>query len=108
MEPAGVAGDAPRRRRRLANDSPRRLLVFALCAGSAHAERRYIVRDILGLSSLNLSCLLLGCSVERALGDPLGQVFLITTPLGIDLLPLAGGLLRSSASCTSKWTSSRR
>jgi subtilisin family serine protease len=62
-------------RRRLAAS----VLALALCASSASAERRYIVRDLLGLSGLLNSCLLLGCSVERGLGDPTGQLFLIVT-----------------------------
>jgi thermitase len=46
-----------------------------------------IVRDTLGLSHLNLQCLLLGCKVQYGLGDPSNQLFLVTTSL---LNPIAG------------------
>ena len=38
---------------------------------------RYIVRDTLGVSGLNLTCSLLGCQVIRGIGDPNGQLFVI-------------------------------
>src|SRR5438270_4352218 len=41
---------------------------------------RLIVRDSLGLGGLNLTCLLVGCTVQRGLGDPSGQLFLVTIP----------------------------
>ena len=41
---------------------------------------RLIVRDTLGLGGLNLTCLLAGCSVQQGLGDPSGQLFLVTVP----------------------------
>ena len=56
------------------------LLLTALCAPAAQAQTRLIVRDSLGLPGLNLSCLLTGCKVVRGLGDPKGQLFLITFP----------------------------
>ena len=59
-------------------------LVLALCAASASAEKRFIVRDALGLWGLTRSCSLLGCNVVRGLGDPLGQLFLVTTPDRVD------------------------
>jgi len=49
-------------------------------APAAQAQTRLIVRDSLGLSGINLTCLLLGCNVVRGLGDPQGQLFLITFP----------------------------
>ena len=49
------------------------LLLTAFCAPPAEAQARLIVRDSLGLSSLNLTCLLTGCQVVRGLGDPQGQ-----------------------------------
>ncbi len=69
------------------------VLVLAFGTGSAHAERRYIVRDTLGLTGLTGSCLILGCTVERALGDPLGQLFLVTTPIETDVVSFIGALL---------------
>src|SRR6266481_4848282 len=56
------------------------LLLTAFCAPDAQAQARLIVRDSLGLGSLNLTCLLTGCQVVRSLGDPQGQLFLITFP----------------------------
>jgi subtilisin family serine protease len=56
------------------------LVLVALCAPSAQAQTRVVVRDSLGLPGLNLSCALLGCNVVRGLGDPQGQLFLVTFP----------------------------
>jgi len=56
------------------------VVVAAFCAPSAEAQTRLIVRDSLGLPSLNLTCLLTGCKVVGGLGDPNGQLFLITFP----------------------------
>jgi len=56
------------------------LLLSPLCAPSAHAQTRLVVRDSLGLSGINLTCLALGCNVSYGLGDPQGQLFLVTFP----------------------------
>src|SRR5437588_3740490 len=56
------------------------LLLIALCAPPAQAQARLVVRDSLGLSGINLTCLLLGCNVVRGLGDPQGQPFLVYFP----------------------------
>jgi subtilisin family serine protease len=56
------------------------LLLIPLCAPPAQAQSRLVVRDSLGLSGLNLTCLLLGCNVVRGLGDPQGQLFLVYFP----------------------------
>ena len=56
------------------------LVVTTLCAPSAEAQTRLIVRDSLGLPALNLTCLLTGCKVVGGLGDPNGQLFLVTFP----------------------------
>jgi hypothetical protein len=60
------------------------LVLLAVCGQPAHAETRYIVRDILGLKALNLSCLLTGCSVLGSIGDPSGQLFIVTTKDSVD------------------------
>src|SRR5258708_29217702 len=60
------------------------LLLIAL-SGAASAQPRFIVRDTLGSGALQLVCSLLGCHVQYGLGDPLGQVFLVTGPLGSTL-----------------------
>jgi subtilisin family serine protease len=56
------------------------LLLSAFCAPAAQAQTRLIVRDSLGLPGINLICLLTGCNVVRGLGDPNGQLFLVTLP----------------------------
>src|ERR1700722_16805452 len=56
------------------------LLLTAFCAPAAQAQTRLIVRDSLGLPGLNLTCLLTGCKVVGGLGDPNGQLFLVTFP----------------------------
>lgn len=65
-----------------------RMLLLAGCllgALPAGAATRLIVRVGGGLLSLQPICALLGCTVQYGLGDPLGQVFLVTS--GSDLLP---------------------
>ena len=64
------------------------LMLFTFFAPAAQAQTRVIVRDSLGLSSLNLTCLLLGCKVDYGLGDPQGQLFLVEVPLNLSLLTL--------------------
>ncbi len=56
------------------------LLLSAFCAPAAQAQTRLIVRDSLGLPGVNLTCLLTGCKVVTGLGDPNGQLFLVTFP----------------------------
>jgi subtilisin family serine protease len=56
------------------------LLLMPLLSPQAEAQARLVVRDSLGLRGLNLTCLLLGCNVVRGLGDPQGQLFLVTFP----------------------------
>ena len=64
------------------------ILLATLSAPAAQAQTRLIVRDTLGLNSLNLTCVLLGCKVNYSLGDPQGQLFLVTIPTGSLLSPL--------------------
>ena len=56
------------------------VLLTTFCAPAAQAQTRLIVRDSLGLPGLNLTCLLTGCKVVTGLGDPNGQLFLVTFP----------------------------
>jgi subtilisin family serine protease len=56
------------------------LLLVSACAPPAQAQTRLIVRDSLGLPGLNLTCLLTGCKVVQGLGDPKGQLFVVTFP----------------------------
>src|ERR1041385_9307240 len=69
------------------------LLLASLAAPAAQAETRLLVRDSLGLPGINLTCLLTGCKVVTGLGDPDGQLFLVTFPSVLD--PVTG-LLRLS------------
>jgi hypothetical protein len=73
-------------------------LVALLSATPARGDNRIIVRSTLSLQALNTACnhLLLAriCTVVGGLGDPLGQVFLITGPLDVNgLLNLVGNPL---------------
>src|SRR5438874_6922869 len=55
------------------------LLGGLLGGGGLLATNRYIVRDTQGLLGLNLTCLLFGCKVLEGIGDPNGQLFVVTT-----------------------------
>jgi subtilisin family serine protease len=44
----------------------------------ANAQQGIIVRDALGSAGINATCLLLNCQVSPNLGDPQGQLFLVT------------------------------
>jgi subtilisin family serine protease len=79
------------RYRRLALLAGLLLLLSSLFAPAAQAQTRLIVRDSLGLPGINLTCLLTGCNVVTGLGDPDGQLFLVTFPAILD--PVTG-LLR--------------
>jgi subtilisin family serine protease len=56
------------------------VLIVPMCVPQAEAQARLIVRDSLGLQGINLTCLLLGCQVGNNLGDPQGQLFVVTFP----------------------------
>ncbi|MEJ7606560.1 MAG: S8 family serine peptidase, partial [Bryobacteraceae bacterium] len=62
----------------------KRLLTFgatwALFVGGLSATQNYIVRTTATETLLRTSCATLGCSVVYGLGDPSGQVFLMTIP----------------------------
>ena len=60
------------------------LMISLLAAPAAQAQARLVVRDSLGLPGLNLTCLLLGCQVGQGLGDPQGQLFVVTFPSILD------------------------
>lgn len=59
---------------------PAAVFLLALAA-PARADNRIIVRSTLGLPGLQNLCLLQNCTVVGSLGDPLNQLFLLTTPL---------------------------
>src|SRR5437764_8000512 len=62
------------------------LLIFLLFFGAlnAAADTRIIVRNSLGSLAMNTTCLLLGCKVQRGLGDPNAQLFLVTVPSALN------------------------
>ncbi len=61
------------------------LFVFCfLSARTAVADNRFVVRDTLGLTSLQNLCLPLACTVVRTLDGALGQLFLVTASNIID------------------------
>jgi subtilisin family serine protease len=60
------------------------LMLSLLAAPAAQAQTRLVVRDSLGLPGLNLTCLLLGCQVKQSIGDPQGQLFVVTFPSLLD------------------------
>ena len=74
------------------------LLLGGLWPARASADNRFIVRTTLDLQTLQTVCnpplLPPLCTVVQGLGDPLGQLFLITSPLSLgDLLDLPGNPL---------------
>lgn len=54
------------------------LLLILTALPQANAQQGIIVRDVLGATGLNASCLALNCKVALSLGDPQGQLFLVT------------------------------
>jgi subtilisin family serine protease len=54
------------------------LILLAAAATPSAAQQQIIVRDQFGISGLNTTCLILNCKVSLSLGDPSGQLFLIT------------------------------
>src|SRR5690348_10457548 len=55
------------------------LLGGLLGGGGLLPTTRYIVRDTKGLLGLNLTCLVFGCKVLQGIGDPDGQLYVVTT-----------------------------
>ncbi len=60
------------------------LLFSLLAAPAAQAQTRLVVRDSLGLPGIKLVCALVGCQVNQGVGDPDGQVFVVTFPAILD------------------------
>jgi subtilisin family serine protease len=65
------------------------LFSFLLLAAPGKADTRLIVQIQGGRSALQTICSLLGCTVQYGLGDPQGQVFLVTVPLTLPINALA-------------------
>ena len=83
-------------------------LILTVSVSSAQAANtRIIVRVDGGLSLIQTVCKLLGCTVNYGLGDPDGQVFLITTPsllpnLFLNTLRLTLGVLNAEIDLNGK------
>jgi hypothetical protein len=60
------------------------VLFSLLAAPAAQAQSRLVVRDSLGLPGIKLVCALLRCQVTQSLGDPEGQLFVVTFPSILD------------------------
>jgi subtilisin family serine protease len=69
------------------------LILLAATVAPAAAQQRIIVRDKLGLSGLNGTCQLLNCNVSASLGDPSGQLFVITINTSTNPLTFVTALL---------------
>src|SRR6478609_9251636 len=70
----------------------RSALIWALLTVSAFAEQRFIVRTTLSGTALTSACAVLGCNVRGSLGDPAGQVFLLTLPDSLNATAILGNL----------------
>ena len=70
--------------------------ISSATAQQQQQQQQLIVRDTLGLSGIKVTCLLLNCKVGLNLGDPSGQLFLITVNGSGNLLPFLTGLLNSA------------
>jgi subtilisin family serine protease len=69
------------------------LVLLVAAVQSAIAQQRVIVRDTLGLGGLKITCLILNCNVALNLGDPSGQLFLVTVDDSVNLNLLLTHLL---------------
>ena len=69
------------------------LAAMAVVAAAETQQQRLIVRDQFGPGHLGLLCSILGCNVGLNLGDPVGQVFLVTPKQGIGLNALLSTIL---------------
>jgi subtilisin family serine protease len=61
------------------------LLLILMALPQANAQQGIIVRDVAGATGINASCVLLNCTVALNLGDPAGQVFLVTVDNPLNL-----------------------
>ncbi len=61
------------------------LLLILTALPQANAQQGIIVRDALGATGINASCELLNCQVALNLGDPEGQLFLVTVDNPLNL-----------------------
>jgi len=69
------------------------LLGGLLGGGGLLPSQRFIVRDTKGLLGLNLTCIVFGCKVLEGIGDPDGQLFVVTVASLLSPLVLITNLL---------------
>lgn len=68
------------------------LFILAIPGVRVAAQTNLIVRDSLGQSALQLTCVLLNCQVTEGLDGSLGQVFLVAAPANVPLVTFLGEL----------------
>src|SRR4029077_4908527 len=61
------------------------LFLTLAAAMPASAQQRLIVRDQLGADALRATCQILDCAVQLSLGDPSGQLFVVTVDDAVNL-----------------------
>lgn len=61
------------------------VLLLVAVVTPAFGQQRVIVRDTLGLNGLKVTCVVLNCKVAVDLGDPSGQLFLVTVNDSVNL-----------------------
>jgi subtilisin family serine protease len=69
------------------------LLLLTVSSVPVVAQSHVIVRDSLGQTALEATCLLLGCNVAESLDGSLGQVFLVGVPVGTSLTAFLSALV---------------
>jgi subtilisin family serine protease len=72
------------------------IVLLVTAVPQASAQQRLIVRDRLGLSGLKVTCLILNCKVGLNLGDPSGDLFLVTVDDTVNLTPFLSLLLHQA------------
>lgn len=69
------------------------LLLLAVSSISATAQNQVIVRDSLGQTALQATCVLLNCTVLEGIDGSVGQVFLVAAPANVSLSTFLNSLL---------------
>src|SRR5215831_15199866 len=72
------------------------LLLLAISNVSSTAQNHVIVRDSLGKTALQATCVLLNCTVLEGIDGSVGQVFLVAAPANVSLSTFLNSLLRQT------------